>query len=688
MKRLTRDQQRALIIDRVREVDHSVVADQINEVLDVLDHEAKRLGYLAGVLKTGPQALLVGAPPSIGRLVIELRARGVSLPEPTCARCRGVGHALIRTEEGGVCVNCREIQLGVQCRRCGVVRPVSKKQDRDKSICPKCARPTVTCSRCGRTSEIRKRADKNQSDLCRYCYRTPTAVCIGCGKERRCRYVAAGNPTCNSCAPKLLVICAHCHRERTSVARLPEGRVCGVCYRAALSRRGRCTGCGEERRLVSPGGPGSTMCATCSDKPDLPVCQSCGIDDLRVAEGKCAKCVVEVRARELIGDIDGPLGPIYEALRTTPSPKAALQWLSRSKASTVLADVARGSVALTHEALDRYPSRRGADLLRKLLVEHGVLPPRNDVLARLEAWMTARIDQVTQADDRRILLAYKTWHVLLRTRQRADKQRDPTLIPIDYPKSLLNSAVDFLSFLRGKDKRLTDCTQSDVDEWASARPHNATKLRDFLGWAATHTHAQRLSIPWQAFRRRAVVDDDQRWATARRLLHDDNIELIDRVAGCLVVLYGQSLKQIVVLDRDQIVTDHGRVQLSLGSTPIDVPSPLDALLVRLVKEGRSRRATGSAEASQWLFPGLDGTHPMTPPNLGNRLQRIGVRCSRDRPAALAHLALNMHPAMVAQHLGISAHTACRWLRATGADWNTYAAQIVRQDHRETVKSSS
>ena len=40
-----------------------------------------------GRCEPGPGALSVGAPPLVGRLVAELRARGSTLPEPTCARC-------------------------------------------------------------------------------------------------------------------------------------------------------------------------------------------------------------------------------------------------------------------------------------------------------------------------------------------------------------------------------------------------------------------------------------------------------------------------------------------------------------------------------------------------------------------------------------------------------------------------
>ena len=48
----------------------------------------------------------------------------------------------------------------------------------------------------------------------------------------------------------------------------------------------------------------------------------------------------------------------------------------------------------------------------------------------------------------------------------------------------------------------------------------------------------------------------------------------DRVAGTLVLVYGQQLSRIVALTRDQVEVSSGGTALHLGTTPIDVPPPL------------------------------------------------------------------------------------------------------------------
>jgi hypothetical protein len=164
---------------------------------------------------------------------------------------------------------------------------------------------------------------------------------------------------------------------------------------------------------------------------------------------------------------------------------------------------------------------------------------------------------------------------------------------------------------------------------------------------------------------------------ARRLLHDDGLELGDRVAGTLVLVYGQQLSRIVALTRDQVEVSSGGTALHLGTTPIDVPPPLDDLLGRLTRERRPYSGVGSPALSPWLFPGLRPGTPLSAYQLGQRLRRLGIEPAPARRSALGHLAARLPAAMVAQVLGLSPLTAVRWAGSVGADWATYAAQFSR-----------
>ncbi len=67
------------------------------------------------------------------------------------------------------------------------------------------------------------------------------------------------------------------------------------------------------------------------------------------------------------------------------------------------------------------------------------------------------------------------------------------------------------------------------------------------------------------------MDDEQRWAIASRLLHDDDLCLTDRVAGCLVLLYAQQLSRIVAMTVDQVCTGDDGVYVRLGTGPALLP---------------------------------------------------------------------------------------------------------------------
>ncbi len=67
-------------------------------------------------------------------------------------------------------------------------------------------------------------------------------------------------------------------------------------------------------------------------------------------------------------------------------------------------------------------AERAVEYLRALLVAHGALPVRDEQLARLERRVAGLLAAVADPDDRRVLTAFATWHVLQRVRWRAEHQ--------------------------------------------------------------------------------------------------------------------------------------------------------------------------------------------------------------------------------------------------------------------------
>ena len=674
---------RQLIVARVLEIDPAIPNSQVTEALCAACANPAALATLQRSLEVNPAALKIGAPPVVGRLVRELRARGSAIPEPACAQCGRTGHDLTATDNRGLCGRCRRRYLAQECGRCGNVKPVYGRGLQGEPLCSLCApRPKRRCSRCGRVKTIARRAHDGEGELCESCFNGPYATCRVCGRHRPCHFASQGRPICASCTPRATSPCAHCGENRPATARWSEGPVCERCYRTALSRRGVCVDCGELRRLVSPPGSGALRCADCGGVEPLAVCSSCGIEDRPYADGRCVRCCLAIRARGLLGEPGGRFEPLYEALVTAPQPYSVHNWLRSSTPAAILAELVAGTLPLTHEALDEHPQRRSANYLRHLLVASGLLGSRDDALVELEAWVTKRLAEVDDVHQRRVIRSYATWRVLRRVRQRANRA-GRARTPTRYAKVCLNAAIAFVEFLGQRDKSLSESTQADVEDWLTQGPASAREVGDFLDWTATRRVTDRFTLPRRSHRGGPIVDDETRWSITRRLLHHDDFELTDRVAGCLVLLYGQQLTRIATVRRDQVaIGADGVTRLSIGTTSIEVPPPLDELFGRLLHEHRHHTAFSAAAApTDWLFAGLHPGRPFTPSQLGARLRRLGIESQAARRGALLHLASNLPAAVLARALNLTPLTAVRWVRAAGGDWNRYAAELLHAGDR-------
>lgn len=458
-----------------------------------------------------------------------------------------------------------------------------------------------------------------------------------------------------------------------------EGAVCDPCYTAALRHRGICSNCQALRRLVSPPGPDATTCAGCAGLPTSHVCTDCGLEDKLYERGRCQHCALRRRTAQLLraggARIPPALMAVHEAIVATSTPRIALNWLRKGAGAAVLADLASGATPISHAALDAHPRRRGADYLRHVLVAADVLPARDEGLARLEAWVAGTLlANIEHLEHRRLLHAYATWQVLRRARRRAARSTTGRT-PTGYPRTQLIVAARFLRWLDEQGIALAQCRQRDLDSWLADGP-TGYPVRDFLSWAADHQRCPAMLVPSVARTTGAATDADVRWTLLARLLHDDTLELTDRVAGTLLLCYGQQLSRIAAMTTEQVRRHEDVVSLHFGAHDITVPQPLSDLLTQLIKTGRSHRGVGSPETRPWLFPGHLPGRPITASRLGERLRLLGVRALPGRRAALLQLAAEVPAAVLADLLNLTPGTATRWTRHAAGDWSRYAAELA------------
>jgi len=501
-------------------------------------------------------------------------------------------------------------------------------------------------------------------------------ICQRCGRPGRCRAVSGGEAICDSCTPKRHAACADCGRTGAVSAVWARGPVCSTCYQRALASKGTCEGCGQRRRIDPRASCG--LCSDCAGLPPLAVCEGCGNEDRIWRNHCCLACNLAGRLDELLAGPDGQIAAGLAGLRTAlvsaGSPRHMLVWLAGAGVESTLALMAKGEIPVSHEQLDCLGRAPWVVHLRHVLVAAGVLPTRDETLAGLEAWIEARLQAVAEAADRQQLTTFATWWVLRRCRARAGRR---PVGSVEHAHQMINAAIGLLGWLRAHDRSLEDATQADVDLFLASGPPSRRQARDFLRWAGRHRLCANLDI---ARRRDAVPVPSADLAAlvriARRLLTDNDVALVDRVAGLLVICYGQPASRIIELTVDRVGQHGDTTTLRLGRTDIELPDAFAALILRLVDERHGYAAVDSPDAG-WLFPGALPGRPLTAKQLAGRLGRLGINLRAARTTVLIDFAGELAPTVIADTLGLSASAAVRWVKAASGDWNAYAAARAR-----------
>lgn len=630
---------------------------------------------------------------------------------------------------GRFCSSCSELARARPCSVCGAVRPLSQRRDGGQAVCGSCVtREKAAAARDTKRREVIEAVGQLEPGLAaeviaaavdRACPTTwllnkvsdalgadtgclvsgraahPVQVdrlavalrdagaatvagfiCQRCGQPGRCRAVSGGQPICDSCTPKRHTVCADCGRTAPVGAVWARGPVCSTCYQRALASKGTCEGCGQRRRIDPRTNRG--LCSDCAGLPPMAVCEGCGDEDRIWRNHRCLACNLVGRLDQLLagpgGGVAADLAGLRTALVQAGSPRQVLRWLASPGIESTLAGMARGELPLSHGQLDSLGRATWVAHLRHVLVAVGALPARDELLAGLEAWVEAKLEDVAEVGDRQQLATFATWWVLRRRRARAGRR---PVGSAEHAHQVVNAAIGLLGWLRAHGRSLEDATQEDVDLFLASGPPSRRRAREFLRWAGRHRLCANLDI---ARRRDALpvpsADLAELARTARRLLVDDDVALVDRVAGLLVICYGQPASRIVELTVDR-VGQHGAVTtLRLGSTDIELPDGFAALLRRLVDDRRGYSVVDSPDAS-WLFLGARPGRPLSAKQLSTRLGRLGINLRAARTTVLIDFAGELAPTVIADTLGLSTSAAVRWVKAASGDWNAYASARAR-----------
>jgi hypothetical protein len=472
--------------------------------------------------------------------------------------------------------------------------------------------------------------------------------------------------------------CTRCERMCTQnrTPSWPDEQLCNSCFYAAMRTYGICPICGHDG--VLPGRADRIhhrpVCLACAGIPETYQCGTCHIEGQIYRRGQCARCALREDLNSLI--VDGAADPasmrmIADILCAADRPESILTWKRSPKVRALLTGLSSGDVPLSHQGLDNVGQGTHVSHLRSLLEDNGVLAPRDEHLARFEAWLQSRLDAIPESAVRAPVEQFATWHHLRRLR-RITAPGQASDGPRRSAQQQITETIKFLTWLHEHhDRTAASCRQQDVDEWLATGPTTRHKIRAFFAWAKKSKINIAVRLENQQAKTIPLLTQDQRLAWIDELLTGDTESLPYRVAGTLLLLYAQPLVRIAALKTTAVDLADDEVRLSLGADPVPVPNPFAAMLTDHVHNRTNLRTGTGMIANPWLFPGRNAGKHLDPQTIQVRLHSRGISVLGARNSALQNLVAEIPPPVVAHLLGYSHNCTQYHAQRAAQPWSRY-----------------
>jgi len=462
----------------------------------------------------------------------------------------------------------------------------------------------------------------------------------------------------------------------------PGEQLCNSCFYTAMRTHGICPICGHDGLL--PGRADRSdprpVCLGCAGVAEDYRCRTCHTQGQIYRGGQCARCALRDDLTALI--VDGAADPatmsaIVEILCGVERPESILTWKRSRIVQALLSGLSSGEIPLSHDGLDAVNQRERAQEvshLRSLLEHHGLLPHRDEYLARFEIWLAAKLDAVAEPAVRAPVDQFATWHHLRRLRGNSTPGQASERSVLS-AKQQVTETIKFLTWLHDTHQRsAAECRQQDLDEWLASGPTTRHKTRAFFAWAKRSKINTSVRFENQQPKHIPVLTQDQRLTWIKALLTGNAESLHYRVAGLLLLLYAQPLIRVAALPTTAVVVTPHEVRISLGAEPAPVPEPFANMLSGLLHRRPNLRTVGGRVANPWLFPARRPGKHLDAITLVHDLSRAGVNVLAARNSALRSLVAEMPPPVVAKLLGFSDNCTQRHAQLAAQPWSRYVTR--------------
>lgn len=470
--------------------------------------------------------------------------------------------------------------------------------------------------------------------------------------------------------------CGRCGGHYPKATTWPDGTICGYCYQGAKRTTGVCS-CGHVG--VLPGlVDGQPVCRSCSGVRLNVDCVQCGAEGELYANSCCWRCTLgstidRVLAHPDSGQIQPSLLRLAGALRTMPRANSGLTWIRQPHVTRFLTQLAATGVT-SHDDLDRLMPSPTREYVRGLLVEHQVLPHRDEHLPRFLTWANTAIKRVPDGPDHDALARYIRWQLVRRMRG-ADVISQSMF---QRSKQNVTVAADFINWLHShRGKALTDVSQTDLDVWQATGPSTREFAVRFLTWA-TKTRIIQPGLEIHAYRRGTAerLSSNQQNHVIDHAVNRDDLSARDQLLVILILIFGQPVERVAALTWDH-VTVGDDVTIRLGGLDIVLPAPLDHPLRDLARNPVHAN-TAAHPNSAWVFRGRSPGRHSSPAALRLHLRDI-LAARAARLGTLHELTKTTPVAILAEVLGYSPATIDRHAKASASTYARYLAAVKETD---------
>lgn len=597
------------------------------------------------------------------------------------------------------------------CGYCGLVARLDSTME-GLRCCFRCRynRRRTKCSGCG-MDHVLYRRQADGSGLCQMCTkRLPdeSVICIVCQRSRIAAWTGPDGPVCSICRPRQLIdFCPICKRQKPCLfAGTPKAQ-CHECSK----RQERCGLCGKIGQISTRDRAGTAICKPCARRPETctdcqrfrvvvgrlngkplcdycyqrnPVsfrdCLRCGKHQHLFETGLCDRCTaddkIELFIPPALRDSNEVARAVYEVCRKA-SARTILK-ATRNSSTKLLSTMMSSDDSLSHEFLDQAGSQESTRPVRSLLVDAGLLPPRDDTLARFEQWIATTAEQLPDPKDKAVFLQFARWRHLRQLRKRPFPI---SLAVAGVRREELRLVVELLEWMRRLGRQLDSLNQSDIDRWCSLGAAGRYTIRPFLQWAHSNGLVCVINVITPPRTALGVVGttDTERFRLLNSILDPEcAVPASTRFCAALVLLFGARPQQISRLRVSDIAVSGSDVYLRLGTDPVLLPEVLVELAIATCENRRAPRMFAPTIDNEWLFPGSKSGYPLGAAAINHRLRRVGVSASKGRTGAMASLAQDLPPTILARLTGTSPSTAIRWSVAVAACNARYAAFAIQQ----------